>query len=289
MTQVYLNNTFVPESEARVSVFDHGYLYGDGIFETLRAYSGLIFRLQDHLTRLFESGRRLSFRLPWDRQELAAILVECLKTNGCEDAVLRLTISRGMGPPGLDPDLCKTPTLVVFTRPFAGYPEDLYERGISLALVNVRKNLPDAIDPQIKSANYLNNILAKIEAKKAGADEAVLLNHQGYLAEGTVSNLFFFRKGKLCTPSLDAGILDGVTRRTVLEIASDLGINVHEGLHAPNAMLQAEEVFMTNTTYEVMPVSRIDQQQLNLGPLSRRLREAFKRRVAMEQETHGSE
>lgn len=289
MNQVYLNDTFVPESEARVSVLDHGYLYGDGIFETLRAYSGFIFRLQDHLVRLFDSARGLSLTLPWDREQLASILTACLKVNGYDNAVLRLTISRGMGPPGLDPDLCKTPTLVVLTRPFTGYPETLYERGISLALVKVQKNLPQAIDPQIKSANYLNNILAKIEAKKAGADEAILLNHQGYLTEGTVSNLFFVNQGKLCTPSLDAGILDGVTRRLVLEIAGDLGAHVVEGLHTPEALLQAEEAFMTNTTYEVMPVSRINQQPLNTGPLSSRLRAEFKRRVAMEKEAHGPE
>ena len=289
MNQVYLNDTFVPESEARVSVLDHGYLYGDGIFETLRAYSGFIFRLQDHLVRLFDSARGLSLTLPWDREQLASILTACLKVNGYDNAVLRLTISRGMGPPGLDPDLCKTPTLVVLTRPFTGYPEMLYERGISLALVKVQKNLPQAIDPQIKSANYLNNILAKIEAKKAGADEAILLNHQGYLTEGTVSNLFFVNQGKLCTPSLDAGILDGVTRRLVLEIAGDLGAHVVEGLHTPEALLQAEEAFMTNTTYEVMPVSRINQQPLNTGPLSSRLRAEFKRRVAMEKEAHGPE
>jgi len=289
LNQVYLNDTFVPESEARVSVLDHGYLYGDGIFETLRAYSGFIFRLQDHLVRLFDSARGLSLTLPWDREQLASILTACLKVNGYDNAVLRLTISRGMGPPGLDPDLCKTPTLVVLTRPFTGYPEMLYERGISLALVKVQKNLPQAIDPQIKSANYLNNILAKIEAKKAGADEAILLNHQGYLTEGTVSNLFFVNQGKLCTPSLDAGILDGVTRRLVLEIAGDLGAHVVEGLHTPEALLQAEEAFMTNTTYEVMPVSRINQQPLNTGPLSSRLRAEFKRRVAMEKEAHGPE
>ncbi len=289
MNQVYLNDTFVPESEARVSVFDHGYLYGDGIFETLRAYSGFILRLQDHLVRLFDSARGLSMRLPWDREQLASILTACLKVNGYDNAVLRLTISRGMGPPGLDPDLCKTPTLVVLTRPFTGYPETLYERGISLALVKVQKNLPQAIDPQIKSANYLNNILAKIEAKKAGADEAILLNHQGYLTEGTVSNLFFVNQGKLCTPSLDAGILDGVTRRLVLEIAGDLGAHVVEGLHTPEALLHAEEAFMTNTTYEVMPVNRVNQQPLNTGPLSSRLRAEFKRRVTMEKEAHGPE
>jgi branched-chain amino acid aminotransferase len=280
--KIYLNGTFVGEKEAKVSVFDHGYLYGDGIFETLRAYGGSIFRLPDHLDRLFNSGRGIALSLPWDRKSLTSILMECLDVNGYKDAVLRLSVSRGSGPPALDPDLCGSPTLVVLTRPFAGYPEAKYEKGLRTALVKVRKNLPKALDPQIKSTNFLNNILAKIEAKKAGAEEGILLNHEGVLTEGSVSNLFFLANGRLCTPSLDAGILDGVTRRVILELAQKLGIDSEEGLYSPSTLLGAEEVFMTNTTYEVMPVTKVDNHSFKVGRLSRRLRRAFHECVSAE-------
>ncbi len=279
MAYVYINGEFFPEEEARISVFDHGFLYGDGIFETLRAYSGRIFRREDHLHRLFESARKISLVIPGDRQKLGEILLESLKTNQCRDAVLRLSVSRGAGPPGLDPDLCPTPTLTVMTRPFQGYPEKMYDAGISIALVKVRKNLPEALDPGIKSTNFLNNILAKIEAKEAGADEGILLNHNGFLTEGTVSNLFFVKSQLLCTPSTASGILEGVSRKVVLEIANEEGIPVKEGLFPSEDLVAASEIFMTNTTYEVMPVSRVDQQTVQTGPITRRIRQAFRKRA----------
>ncbi|OIP65527.1 MAG: branched-chain amino acid aminotransferase [Nitrospirae bacterium CG_4_9_14_3_um_filter_53_35] len=275
MSKVFINGEFFPEEEARISVFDHGFLYGDGIFETLRSYSGRIFRIMDHLDRLFESARRIRLTMSWDRPALRAVLKECLNANECGDAVLRLSISRGVGPAGLDPDLCKGPTMTVLTRPFSGYPEKMVEKGIPIAWVHIRKNLPEALDPGIKSTNFLNNILAKIEAKKSGADEGILLNHDGFLAEGSVSNIFFVKDRILFTPALSAGILDGISRKVVLEIAATKGIPVEEGLFPSEKLDTADEIFLTNTTYEVMPVSRINQKKLGVGPITRQIRYAF--------------
>lgn len=279
MTKVYLNGTFLDPEEAKVSVFDHGFLYGDGIFETLRAYTGRIFRVAAHLDRLFASAASLSLTLPWDRQTLTRILEQSLRVNRCENAVLRLSISRGIGPPGLDPDLCAEPTITVLTRPFQGYPAKVYEEGLSIALVPVRKIRAEALDPRIKSANFLNNILAKIEAKKAGVDEGILLNHAGFLAEGTVSNFFFVREGLLCTPSPAAGILEGVSRKVVLEIAEEEGIPLQAGLFLPQELEAADEIFLTNTTYEVVAVSRCGRRPLTPGPVTGKVRQAFRRKV----------
>jgi branched-chain amino acid aminotransferase len=276
MTRVYIDGKFYPEEHARISVFDHGFLYGDGIFETLRSYTGRIFRLDDHLTRLFESARAISLALPWSRQQLTAILMETMTVNKWEDGVLRLSVSRGSGPPGLDPALCETPTVVVMARSFQGYPETLYEKGIHISLVEIRKSHTDTLDPRIKSTNFLNNILAKIQAKETGADEGILLNTEGYLTEGTVSNLFFVREGRLYTPCLATGILAGVSRKVVLEIARDEQIPFEEGAYLPSLLESADEVFLTNTTYEVMPVGRLGERTLQVGPLTRRLRQAFR-------------
>jgi len=274
--KVYINGEFFEPQEARVSVFDHGYLYGDGIFETLRSYSGKIFRFDDHFARLKESAEKITLDLPWEKEACRELLQEALQVNHSPDALLRLSISRGEGPPGLDPALCSRPTVVVITRPFHGYPSEAYERGISLAIVSVRKNLSRAVDARIKSTNFLNNILAKIEAKKKEAAEGILLNQDGFLTEGTVSNLFFVSSGVLCTPSTENGILEGVTRKVVLEIARGEKISVDEGSFLPDTLLQADEVFLTNTSWEVMPVTRVDRQSFDLGPLTRRLMEAFR-------------
>ncbi len=279
MTKVFINDCFCEEDEARVSVYDHGFLYGDGIFETLRVYAGRIFRLEAHLARLRASAAKIALPLPWDDAGLRETLQACLTVNGCDEAVLRLTVSRGPGPPGLDPVLCPTPTLVVLTRPFDGYPESMYREGISGALVSVRKPPADVLDPAIKSANYLNNILARIEAKQAGADEAILLNGDGFLAEGSVSNLFFFKDETLFTPSVASGILNGITRQVVLETARAEGIPVAEDLLRPEALLNADEAFLTNTTYEVMPLRQVDGRRYAIGPNAGRLHDIFRRHI----------
>jgi len=273
--KVYINGKFFEPDQARVSVFDHGYLYGDGIFETLRSYRGRIFRFDDHFTRLAGSAARIALPLPWGKEQCRQLLQEALQVNESPDALLRLSLSRGEGPPGLDPALCSRPTVVIITRPFQGHSSGDSLRGVPLAVVSVRKNLTSALDARIKSTNFLNNILAKIEAKRVEATEGILLNQEGFLTEGTVSNLFFVTHDVLYTPSTDTGILEGITRKVVLEISRQKGIEVHEGAFTPDALLKADEVFLTNTSYEVMPVTRVDRQSFRVGPVTRRLMKAY--------------
>ena len=280
--KVYVNDRFVDATEARVSVLDRGFLYGDGVFETLRAYGGRIFRLEDHLDRLEASARALALRLPVHRDGLARILGRTLRENALEHAMLRLTVTRGPGGAGLDAEGAGPPTLVAACRRFQGYPSETYERGVRLCLARLRKVAAEALDPAVKSLNFLPNVLARMEARTRGADEAVLLNAAGSLAEGTVSNVFFVRRGRLFTPSLDAGILPGVTRKVVLELARGLGIEVEEGLFPAAELDRADEIFVTSTGYEVMPAGRWEDRDLTPGPVTMRLLEAFRERVGLE-------
>jgi branched-chain amino acid aminotransferase len=276
---VYLNNRIVPSKDALVSVFDHGFLYGDGIYETMRVYDGVVFRVDEHLLRLSRSASLIGLTLPLDGDALKIAIYETLMANSLKEAYLRLTVSRGYGPIGLDPDLCKEPTLVIMARDFTPYPASLYDKGISVIIPGTRRNHRKAIDPRIKSLNFLNNILAKIEVKKAGAYEAVMLNSRGRLTEGTISNVFFFREGILCTPSVKCGILDGITRGLVIELAKNARINVREGHFTVEDIYAAEEIFITNTTLEVMPVTRLDTRTYRTGALTRLLRRSYKKEV----------
>lgn len=276
---VYLNNRIVPSKDALVSVYDHGFLYGDGIYETMRVYDGVVFKVDEHLMRLSRSASLIGLTLPLDGDALKIAIYETLMANSLKGAYLRLTVSRGYGPIGLDPDLCKEPTLVIMARDFTPYPASLYNKGISLIIPVTRRNNKKSIDPRIKSLNFLNNILAKIEVKKAGAYEAVMLNSRGRLTEGTISNVFFFRKGRLCTPSVNCGILDGITRGLVIELAKNARIDVHEGHFTVKDIYAAEEIFITNTTLEVMPVTRLDNRTYRTGALTRLLRRSYKKEV----------
>ena len=276
---VFLNDKFVDRKEAVVSVFDHGYLYGDGIYETLRAYGGRIFMLQQHLARLQRSGRSIGLDLPMPEKEWPALLREAISRNGLTDAYLRITISRGEGEIGLDPALCPRPTVVILVKPFAPYPPDLFQDGVSLTIVQVRRNLSAALSPQIKSLNFLNNILAKQEATRARAFDGIMLNAEGYLTECSISNIFFVRGGRLCTPSLECGILDGITREVVLLLARENGVPIEEGRYTAEALRQADECFLTNTTMEIMPVRELDNMPVGSGrpgPLTLKLRELFR-------------
>jgi branched-chain amino acid aminotransferase len=276
---VYLNGRFVPKQEAVISVFDHGFLYGDGVYETLRAYGGRIFMLRRHITRLRRSARLIGLDLPIPENEWPLLLDEAMKRNGVENAYLRITISRGEGEIGLDPGLCARPTVVIMVKPFAAYPHHLFEEGVSLALVAVRRNLAAALSPQMKSLNFLNNILAKLEASHAGAFDGVMLNAEGQITECTTSNIFFVHAGRLCTPSVACGILDGITREVVLMLAREQGVTIEEGCYTPDALKKAEECFLTNTTMEVMPVREIDSHPIGSGKpgaLTRRLLDSFK-------------
>src|SRR5574341_321672 len=225
---VYVNGAFVPKEEAKISVFDHGYLYGDGIYETMRAYQGTLFLLDKHLVRLKHSADAISLKLPLPLDQIGDALKESLSKNRLGDAYVRIQIARGAGEIGLDPGLCPEPTMVIVAKPFKDYPADHYERGISTAIVATRRNHPLALNPSIKGTNFLNNILAKIESIRAGAYEAIMLNWEGYVAEGTISNIFLVKAGVLFTPSLQTGILEGVTRGLVLELARREHIKTRE-------------------------------------------------------------
>jgi branched-chain amino acid aminotransferase len=216
---VYLNGKIVPSKEALVSVFDHGFLYGDGIYETMRVYDRVPFMLDEHLRRLHRSASLIGLTIPLDTDGLKIAVYETLIANSLRNAYMRLTISRGQGEIGLDPDLCLHPTVAIIAQELREYPKAYYEKGISLIIPDTRRNLKEAVNPRIKSLNFLNNILAKIEAKKQGAYEAVMLNARGKLTEGTICNLFFYRDGVVCTPSVACGILDGITRGIVIELA----------------------------------------------------------------------
>lgn len=277
---IYLNDRFVKESEATVSVFDHGFLYGDGIYETIRSYGEKIFMRDQHLARLHRSAEAIGLTIP--KRDWPSLLHESMKRNAVGndqiDAYIRITISRGTGDIGLDPALCPSPTIVVIAKPLKTPPSERYREGVSLIVAKTRRNLPDALDPQIKATNFLNNIQAKREAIAAGAFDSVLLNWESHVTECTVSNLFFVQAGQLCTPSLDCGILDGITRGVILTLARENRITVSEGRFGVEALRQAEECFLSNTTMEVMPVTRLDGHHIGNGkpgPLTRQLHQIF--------------
>lgn len=262
---IFLNGSLVPQEEARVSVLDRGFLYGDGVFETLRAYSGKIFRPGDHLHRLFSSANSLLIKHDFTSDYLENALYKTLRENNLADAYLRLTITRGQSGPGPDIEDCSGPTLTITAREFRGYPEDTYQRGISAVIVNTIRIPASALNPQIKSLNFLNNIMARIEAKGAGASEAFMLNTDGYVAEGTVSNIFIVKDGIALTAPLSIGILDGVTRSQVTALAQKNNIRLMEYPFRPEEILSADECFITSTLYEVMPVTSVNHKQIGNG------------------------
>jgi branched-chain amino acid aminotransferase len=279
---VYLNGHFVAREKAQISVFDHGFLYGDGIYETMRAYGGKLFLLKKHLTRLKHSANSISLKLPLPMAKIAEALNESVRINKLQEASVRLHISRGPGALGLDPALCAVPTMVIVAKPFREYPAACYEQGVSVSIVTTRRNHPLALPPSIKGTNFLNNILAKIEAVKARAYEGIMLNWQGYVAEGTISNIFMVRKGVLYTPHEKTGILKGVTRDLVLRLARNKKIPVKEAMLRPRDLLTSNECFITNTTMEIMPVSTIDKKTIGNGRpglVTAALREAYRREV----------
>ncbi len=277
---VYVNNGLVPKAEAVISVFDHGFLYGDGVYETMRAYDSVVFMVEEHLARLRRSASMIGLSVTMGNDQIRNLIYDTLAANTLRNAYVRLTLSRGHGLLGLDPDLCREPTFVIMAEQMKEYPKEFYENGIRVVIARTRRNLVDAINPQIKSLNFLNNILAKIEAKSRGANEAVMLNVHGHIAEGTISNVFFSSKGVLCTPSVDCGILDGITRKLVLDIAVREGLKVSEGQFMAEDIYNASEVFITNTTMEVMPVCRVDDAGYEVGDLARLLRKAYRDEVA---------
>ncbi len=276
---VYLNGRVVPAKEASVSVYDHGFLYGDGIYETMRVYDGVVFKLDEHLRRLYRSASLIGLTVPCDADRLKIAIYETLIANAFRNAYVRMTVSRGRGAIGLDPDFCPEPTVVVMCQELKEYPAEYYKNGIRVIIAETKRNLREAIDPRIKSLNFLNNILAKIEAKKKEAHEAIMLNVNKKLAEGTISNIFFCKDGILFTPSVACGILDGITRGLVIELAKREGIQVKEGRFTKEDLYSGEEVFVTNTTMEVMPVSAVDSITYSVRQFARLLRKLYRREV----------
>jgi branched-chain amino acid aminotransferase len=272
---VFLNGQFVAPEEAKVSLFDHGYLFGDGIFETLRAYDDQIFRLGKHVDRLFQSAQYFRIQIPTPKEGLRNLCNEALEKSRLQNAYLRITVSRGVGGRGIDPEACKSPTISIIVKDVPLYSPDFYQSGIATKIVSVSKTNEDALSSRVKGCNYQNNILAKIELNQESLIEGILLNARGAVAEGTVSNVFLVKSGKLLTPSLSCGCLDGITRNAVIEIArSRFGITVEEGELSRYDLYTAEECFFTNTIMEVMPVHSIDGRQIGTvapGDLTRRL------------------
>lgn len=262
---IYLNGMYVPEEEAKISVFDHGFLYGDGVFEGIRAYGGRIFKLDEHLVRLYESAKSIMLEVPESYQAMKEAVLQTVRENKLTDAYIRVVVSRGTGDLGLDPRKCPKATTVIIVSSITLYPAELYEKGLQVITVATRRNVPDALDPQIKSLNYLNNILVRIEANRAGVFEAIMLNGQGYVAEGTADNVFIFKKGKLFTPPAYVGALCGITRQVIIDLALEAGIPLEERPFTRHELYVAEECFMTGTAAEVIPVIEVDGRQIGSG------------------------
>ena len=276
---VYMDGQFVPAGEARISVFDHGVLYGDGVFEGIRAYNGRVFRLDEHLKRLYNGAKAILLAIPLSLEEMREAVLETLRRNELADAYIRLVVTRGVGDLGLDPRKCRAgPTVFIIADAIELYPQEFYERGLELITTVTRRNLPEALSPAIKSLNYLNNILAKIEVSRAGLLEGLMLNHEGYVAEATGDNVFLYANNRLITPPTSVGILEGITRAAVIELAADLGIPVSEERFARQFVYTADECFLTGTAAEIIPVVGVDGRKIGEGvpgPVTRRLMERF--------------
>ncbi|OHB80887.1 MAG: branched-chain-amino-acid transaminase [Planctomycetes bacterium RBG_16_64_12] len=278
--KVYINGKLLDKEDAAISVYDHGLLYGDGVFEGIRSYAGSVFRLREHLDRLWNSAKAIWLKIPMSKAQMAKAIEDTLSVNGIEEGYIRVLVTRGCGDLGLDPDLCKQPQVIIITDRIALYPDEVYRKGLEIITVSTMRNHPAAISPRVKSLNYLNNILAKIEGKQAGCVEALMLNHKGEIAECTGDNIFLVRDGNLLTPPNDAGILEGITRAAVIELARDAGIEVFEVALTKHDVYIADECFLTGTAAEVVPVIKVDSRTIGdgtPGPITRDLSQRFRK------------
>ncbi len=263
--KIFLDGKLCNERDAKVSVFDHGLLYGDGIFEGIRAYNGRVFKLKEHIDRLFYSAKAILLEIPLTHAELMQATVDTIRANKLRDGYIRLVVTRGVGNLGLNPRSCKKPSIIIIAGKIQIYPTEMYLRGMDIVTVPTVRNLHSALNPAIKSLNYLNNILAKIEANNAGVEEAIMLNSDGFVAECTADNIFIIKNGAVFTPPLSAGALYGVTRQTVIELAEQSGIKVSEPNLTRYDLFNADECFVTGTGAEIMPVVKIDGRVIGNG------------------------
>lgn len=278
--KIFIDGKYYDEKNAKISVFDHGLLYGDGIFEGIRAYNGRVFRLKEHIDRLFYSAKALLLEIPISHAEMMKVVVDTCRKNKLRDGYIRLIVTRGKGTLGLNPNRCKTPSVIVIADKIQLYPEEYYKKGLTVITVPTTRNLHSAVNPAIKSLNYLNNILAKIEANNGGCEEAVMLNAEGYVAECTGDNIFILKGSQLLTPPLSAGALYGITRQVVIEMATEMGLKVAEPNLTRYDLFNADEFFLTGTGAEVIPVVKLDGRIIGNGkpgPVTKKLVEAYHR------------
>ena len=279
---IYINGEYVTKENAKVSVYDHGFLYGDGIFEGNRIYGGNIFRLKEHLERLYDSAKSIDLKIPLSFREMQDAVVETVRKNNMRDGYIRLVVSRGPGNLGLDPLRCPVPWVIIIVEELAIYPEEAYRNGLRTVSVSTRRNIPDALNPKIKSLNYLNNILAKIQANLAGVGESIMLNAQGYVTEGTGDNIFIVKKGVVYTPPAYVGALEGITRGAIIELCRKLGYPLKEEPFSLHDVYVADEVFFTGTAAEVIAVREVDGRIIGegkAGPITTHLLEEFRKLV----------
>jgi len=275
---IFMNDRLVPEDQARVSVFDHGLLYGDGVFEGLRSYSGRVFRLDAHIDRLWASARAICLEIPLSKEQVAQAVIDTLAANKLVDGYVRLVVTRGAGSLGLDPNRTKNPQVIVIADTISLYPQEFYEKGLRIVTAATQRVQSAALSPRIKSLNYLNNIMAKLEGLQAGCVEALMLNHKGEVAECTGDNVFVVRGTRLLTPPPDAGILEGITRGAVMDLAHAAGIDCREATLTRHDLYTADECFLTGTAAEVIPVVEIDGRKVGPGtpgPVTSRLKNDF--------------
>ena len=277
--KIYIDGNFYDQSEAKVSVFDHGLLYGDGVFEGIRFYHDRVFRLEEHIDRLWDSAKAIALEIPMSRSEVIAAALETIRQNDLHDGYIRLLITRGVGSLGLSPDSCRRPSVIIIAATITLYPEELYRKGLTMVTCATRRISPAALSPRIKSMNYLNNILAKVEAQEAGAAEGLMLNEQGYVAECTGDNLFIVKGDQIWTPPLNAGLLKGVTRDVVFELAEKAQLRIQERELTRYDVYTADECFLTGTAAEVIPAVQLDRRLIGdgqPGPVTLRLIELFR-------------
>ncbi|MFO0945995.1 MAG: branched-chain-amino-acid transaminase [Planctomycetota bacterium] len=277
--QVYISGKLYPKEDAKISVYDHGLLYGDGVFEGIRAYGGKVFRLKEHVVRLYDSARAIFLEIPMSQAAMSSAIEDTVRANGIKDGYIRVVVTRGAGALGLDINKTSNPQVIIIADTIQLYPEELYEKGLEIVTASSIRNHPSALNPRIKSLNYLNNILAKVEGMRAGCVEALMLNHKGEVAECTGDNIFVARDGAVSTPPLDAGILEGVTRDAVLELSRAAGYPTREISMTRHDLYTADEIFLTGTAAEIIPVVKLDGRKIGNGepgPIFRDLRERFR-------------